>query len=121
MQLKDVISLIDLGVRFSKAKGMNERGYQWMRTAPGRGMSKEKKVGNSLAVLKAVRAFNLVNSRSIKVLEASGYDGTPKKMMVISKGDAFRLKGFVLRGSGGKRIRRLKSATPFQILGEAKI
>ena len=55
---KDVISLVDLAARFSKAKGMQELGYQWMRVAPGRGTKKDEKVGNSLAVLKAIRAFN---------------------------------------------------------------
>ena len=39
MNIKDVISLVDLAARFSKAKGMDNLDYQWLRTAPGRGSS----------------------------------------------------------------------------------
>lgn len=117
---KDVISLVDLAARFSKAKGMQELGYQWMRVAPGRGTKKDEKVGNSLAVLKAIRAFNTSNSRAIEVFNASGYDGTPKKVMVINKSDIIRLKGYMLRG-GGKRVRKRKTATPFKIMGKIEI
>jgi hypothetical protein len=77
MQAKEVISLVDLAERFSKAKGMGKTGYKWMRKAPGRSANKEKQVGNSLAVMKAIRAFNATNSKKIIVYSASGYDGSP--------------------------------------------
>ncbi|MEZ5337385.1 MAG: hypothetical protein R3F46_03895 [bacterium] len=120
MDLKDVISLVDLAARFAKAKGMDNLDYQWLRTAPGRGSSKREKVGNSLAVLKAIRAFNDSNSKAIQVYNAKGYDGTPKKVMVIEKGEIIRLKGFLLRGGSQKRG-RTKETTEFKIIGKAEV
>jgi hypothetical protein len=117
MQLKDVISLVDVAARFAKAKGMEDTGYQWLRIAPGRGADKDTKVGNSLAVLKAIRSFNSVNNKPLQVFNASGYDGTPKMVMVINKDEIIRLKGFILRGRS-KRSTTRKSATPFKILNE---
>lgn len=120
MELKQVISLIDLAARFAKAKGMNETGYQWLRMAPGRGTNKTARVGNSLAVMKAIRAFNSTNSKPIQVFNTSGYDGTPKQIIVISKDDVIRLKGYVLRSST-KRTRRRRSATPFKVIGAVEV
>jgi len=115
MDKKEVISLIELAQRFAKAKGMGERGYQWLREAPGRSAKKGDKVGNSLAVLKAIRAFNAANSKSIEVFSARGYDGTPKQVMVINKDDIIRLKGYILRSANRKRAVK-KSSTPFKIV-----
>ena len=117
MDKKHVISLVELAERFSKAKGMEKLGYQWLRKAPGRGTSKGADVGNSLAVLKAIRAFNLKNSKAIEVLKARGYDGTPKQVLVIQKNDIIRLKGFLLRG-GGMAMGSATTATPFKIVGK---
>jgi len=120
MEKKQVISLVELAERFSKAKGMGKVGYQWLRQAPGRSTSKSEKVGNSLAVLKAIRAFNTKNSKPIEVLKARGYDGTPKQVLVINKGEVIRLKGFLLRG-GGKRAGKAASATSFKIVGKVDV
>ena len=78
MEMKEVISLVDLAERFAKAKGMVDSGYHWQRKAPGRSANKDQEVGNSLAVMKAIRAFNTTNSKAIKVYNASGYDGTAR-------------------------------------------
>lgn len=120
MDLKDVISLTDLATRFAKAKGMDQTGYQWLRQAPGRGSDKDTLVGNSLAVIKAIRAFNASNKDSIAVFNARGYDGTNRQVMVIAKNEIIRLKGFILRGASGKPGRK-KSTPTFKILGEAEI
>ncbi|GEM_PF-3665210 len=120
MDKKQVISLVELAERFAKAKGMDGVGYQWLRTAPGRGTRKTEKVGNSLAVLKALRAFNERNAKPIQVFKARGYDGTPKQVLVINKSDVIRLKGFLLRG-GGRRSLRAKAATPFKIVGQVDV
>lgn len=120
MQVKDVISLVDLAERFSNAKGMNKLGYKWIRQAPGRSANKEKKVGNSLAVMKAIRAFNSGNNKKIMVYTASGYDGTPSKVMVIDKSDVIRLKGFILRGGGMKKTSK-KKAVPFKIINKVDV
>jgi hypothetical protein len=120
MDLKDVISLVDLAARFAKAKGMDNIDYQWLRTAPGRGSRNRDKVGNSLALLKAIRSFNESNSKPIQVYNAKGYDGTPKKVMVIEKSEIIRLKGFLLRGGSQKRG-RTKESTDFKIIGKAEI
>jgi hypothetical protein len=120
MQAKDVISLVDLAERFAKAKGMGKVGYKWMRKAPGRSANKEKQVGNSLAVMKAVRAFNDSNNKKINVYSASGYDGSPAKVMVIDKSDVIRLKGFILRG-GGMRKKSSRKSSPFKILGKVDV
>ena len=120
MQKKEVISLVELAERFNKAKGMSALGYQWLRKAPGRGKHKQENVGNSLAVLKAIRSFNSGNYKPIEVFSARGYDGTPKRVMVINKADVIRLKGFIVRG-GGVRRQRSKSSTPFKILGKVDV
>ena len=120
MDLKQVISLVEVAKRFSKAKGMDTTGYKWLRAAPGRSKDKGKKVGNSLAMLKAIRSFNARNSSKIKVFDASGYDGTPRKVMVIAKSDVSRLKGFLLRAAK-KPSPGAKSATPFKIIGEVDV
>jgi len=120
MKHKDVISLVDIASRFAKAKGMSKSGYKWIRMAPGRSSDKDSKVGNSLAVLKAIRAFNASNKKPIKVFKARGYDGTPKLTMVIDKGEVIRLKGFILRGGGNKKALAEK-ATPFKIVGEVSV
>jgi hypothetical protein len=120
MDLKDCISLVDLAARFAKAKGMAECGYEWQRIAPGRGVDKNTKVGNSLAVLKAIRSFNSTNSKPIQVFNTTGYDGTPKQMMVINKDEVIRLKGYILRGKS-KHAAKRKSAAPFKILGEVEV
>jgi len=41
VESRDVISLSALAERFSKAKGMNESGYQWLHKTPGRKRSKD--------------------------------------------------------------------------------
>lgn len=120
MQAKDVISLVDLAERFSKAKGMSKLGYKWLRKAPGRSSNKDKQVGNSLAVMKSIRSFNASNSKKILVYTASGYDGTPSKVMIIDKSDVIRLKGFILRGGGSRRQAARKSA-PFKIIGKVEV
>lgn len=120
MEKKEVISLIDLAARFAKAKGLQDAGYKWLRTAPGRGTNKEVKVGNSLAVQKAIRAFNSSNSKPIAVYKATGYDGTPKQTMVIAKNEILRLKGFVQRNQGKTRAKDVKQ-TSFKIVGEADV
>ena len=120
MQAKDVIGLVELAERFAKAKGMGKVGYKWMRKAPGRSANKDKKVGNSLAVMKAIRAFNASNNKQISVYTASGYDGTPSKVMVIDKSDVIRLKGFILRG-GGMRKKSAKKSAPFKIIGKVDV
>ncbi len=117
MDKTDVVSLVEVAERFAKAKGMEDVGYQWMRKAPGRGGSKEENVGNSLAVLKAIRNFNNNNPKTIEVLKARGYDGTPKQVLIIPKSDIIRLKGFLLRGAAGKRGRK-QAATSFKIVGK---
>jgi len=120
MDKKHVISLVELAERFAKAKGMDKLGYQWLRKAPGRGAAKNAKVGNSLAVLKGIRAFNAKNNKSIEVLKARGYDGTPKQVLVIKKSDIIRLKGFMLRG-GGKAKGAATAATAFKIVGKVDV
>jgi hypothetical protein len=117
----DVISLVDLAVRFEKAKGMQDQGFEWMRKAPGRGSKRSEKVGNSLAVLKAIRSFNASNTSGIPVYNASGYDGTAKQVMVIGKADIIRLKGFILRGGGGRGTARRKKEIPFKITGKVEV
>ncbi len=119
MEKKEVISLIDLAVRFSKAKGLQSAGYQWLRTAPGRGTNKDVKVGNSLAVLKAIHAFNASNSKGIEIYKATGYDGTPKQTMVIAKNEILRLKGYIQRNQGKTRSKDVKQTT-FKIIGKAE-
>jgi hypothetical protein len=119
MEKKEVISLIDLAARFAKAKGLQTAGYKWLRTAPGRGTNKEIKVGNSLAVLKAIHAFNNANSKPIEIYKATGYDGTPKQTMVIAKAEILRLKGYVLRNQGKTRAKDVKQAI-FKIVGKAE-
>jgi hypothetical protein len=121
MDKKKYISLVDLAVRFSKAKRLQDSGYKWMRKAPGRGTEKkEGKVGNSLAVLKAIRAFNDSNNNPIEVFKAKGYDGTPKVTQIIAKEDILRLKGFIQRNKGKKSTKEA-SDTPFKILGKAEV
>ena len=120
MDLKQVISLVDVAIRFSKAKGMDATGYKWLRAAPGRGSNKDEQVGNSLAAMKAIRRFNAKNSKHIKVYAARGYDSTPKKMMVVQKEDVGRLKGYILR-SASKPDRGAKAATPFKIISEVEV
>ena len=118
---RDVISLVDLAVRFEKAKGMHDLGFDWMRKAPGRGSSKSEKVGNSLAVLKAIRSFNASNTNAIQVYNASGYDGTAKQVMVINKSEIIRLKGFILRGGAERKSARKKKEIPFKITGKVDL
>lgn len=120
MDKKHVISLVELAERFAKAKGMAKLGYQWLRKAPGRGASKGTNVGNSLAVLKSIRAFNVKNTKPIEVLKARGYDGTPKQVLVIQKNDIIRLKGFLLRG-GGLAKGAAATATAFKIVGKVDL
>jgi hypothetical protein len=120
MEKKSYISLVELAQRFAKAKGLTDRGYKWLRVAPGRSAKKDEQVGNSLAVQKAIRAFNAKTNKPIEVLSARGYDGTPRKVMLISKDEIIRLKGFLIR-SGGKRSAIDKSATPFKIVGKVDI
>ena len=120
MEKKKFISLVELAERFSKAKGMGTLGFNWLRTAPGRGTRKEEKVGNSLAVRKGIKAFNSANKRAIEVFYARGYDGTPRRIMVINKDDVIRLKGFLLR-SGRSRRRRKKREVPFKIIGSVDV
>ena len=120
MEKKDVISLVEIAERFAKAKGMDSVGYQWLRKAPGRGASKEEKVGNSLAVLKAIRGFNAGNSKQIAVLKARGYDGTPKQVLIIPKSEIIRLKGYLLRGGRGRRGPK-QVATSFKIVGRMDV
>jgi len=119
-----MISLAEVAMRFAKAKGMEASGYQWLRIAPGRGADKDKQTGNSLAVQKALRAFNAANASSpIGVFKAKGYDGTPRTAVVMGKADIIRLKGFVLRSSRstGRRGRARREAVPFTILGKMDI
>jgi hypothetical protein len=119
-----MISLAEVANRFAKAKGMDAAGYQWLRVAPGRGADKEKQSGNSLAVQKALRAFNLANGGSpIQVYKAKGYDGTPRTTVVMSRGDIIRLKGFVLRAatSTGRRGRARRAEVPFTILEKMEL
>lgn len=120
MDKKEVVSLVELAQRFSKAKGMDDKGYQWIRKAPGRSAAKDAMVGNSLAVLKAVRAFNAGSNKPIEVLAARGYDGTPRQVIVINKADIIRLKGYILRSATRKRMVK-KSATPFKIVGKVDV
>lgn len=120
MKISEVISLIDLAVRFSKAKGMNKCGFVWLRESPGRSKKKSPKVGNSLAVKKTIKAFNGTNKNRIKVYKASGYDSTPRKLYVIAKDDVIRLKGFILRG-GGTKVKAGKKATSFKIIEEVAV
>lgn len=117
---KEVISLIELAERFSKAKGMDSVGYKWLRQPPGRGSSSGDQIGNSLAVMKAIRAFNSVNNKPIEVFKARGYDGTPKQVLVIDKSDIIRLKGYLLRGGSGRRGRQ-PSETKFKIVGRVDV
>ena len=119
-----MISLAEVAVRFSKAKGMEATGYQWLRIAPGRGADKEKQSGNSLAVQKALRAFNVANSGNpISAYKAKGYDGTPKTSVIMNREDIIRLKGFVLRAatSTGRRGRARREAVPFTIVGKVDL
>jgi hypothetical protein len=103
---------------------MDATGYQWLRIAPGRGADKEKQSGNSLAVQKALRAFNLANSGSpISAFKAKGYDGTPRTSVVMNRADIIRLKGFVLRAatSTGRRGRTKRDEVPFTIVGRVEL
>lgn len=120
MKQKEVISLIDLAIRFSKAKGMENYGFDWLRNSPGRGSKNSPKVGNSLATKKAIKAFNSSNKNKIPVYKASGYDSTPRKLYVISKDDVIRLKGFILRGGGAKASTGKKAAS-FKIIEEVDV
>ena len=120
MEKQTVISLVELAQRFSKAKGMDKLGYQWIRKAPGRSAQKDAMVGNSLAVLKAIRAFNAGSNKPVEVFAARGYDGTPKQVMVIDRADIIRLKGYLLRSTSRKRAPR-KSATPFKIVSKVDV
>lgn len=122
MEVRDVISLSDLALRFAGAKGMDETGFQWEREAPGRKRDEDDQelVGNSLAVLKAIRSFNLSNREPIVVYKVAGYDGTNKATLVISKADIIRLKGYILRGAARKPGRR-KQVAEFRILEEIEV
>ena len=120
MEIRDVVSLSDLALRFSKAKGMDETGYQWLREAPGRKRGDEELVGNSLAVLKALRAFNATNRDPIGVFKARGYDGTNRQVLVIAKSDIIRLKGYILRGMSGRPGRK-RTQTEFEILEQVEV
>ena len=120
MERIDVISLVDVASRFTKAKGMDNVDYQWARTAPGRSANKDQSVGNSLAVLKALRAFNASNKKPIEVFKVQGYDETPKQMLVIYKSEVLRLKGFLLRG-GGRKLAMKRPASAFKFIGKADI
>jgi hypothetical protein len=121
MEIRDVISLSDLALRFSKAKGMEETGFQWLREAPGRKRDdSDELVGNSLAVLKAIRSFNLSNREPIILYKVAGYDGTNKTTLVIGKQDIIRLKGYILRGAARKPGRK-KVAAEFRILEEIEV
>jgi hypothetical protein len=121
MELKDVISLSDLAKRFSKAKGLQGLGYEWMRQAPGRSANKDQQVGNSLAVRKAIKAFNAANKKGIEVYNAVGYDSTPRKTMVIDKAEVIRLKGFIARSSQSKKKSRKTTAAAFKIVGKVQV
>jgi hypothetical protein len=119
-----MISLAEVATRFAKAKGMEATGYQWLRIAPGRGTDKDKQTGNSLAVQKALRAFNTSNPGSpIEVYKAKGYDGTPRTSVIMNKEDIIRLKGFVLRASTstGRRGRARREAVPFMIVSKVDL
>jgi hypothetical protein len=122
MDVRDVISLSDLALRFSRAKGMEETGFQWEREAPGRKRGDEdgELVGNSLAVLKAIRTFNASNREPITLYKVAGYDGTNKPTLVISKAEIIRLKGYILRGASKKPGRR-KQPAEFRILEEIEV
>jgi hypothetical protein len=121
MELRDVISLSDLALRFARAKGMDETGFQWEREAPGRKRDNDGElVGNSLAVLKAIRAFNVSNREPIALYKVAGYDGTNKPTLVIAKTDIIRLKGYILRGAGGKPGRK-KQIAEFRIIEEIEV
>jgi hypothetical protein len=120
MDKKEVVSLIELAHRFAKAKNLGDKGYQWLRKAPGRSARKDEMVGNSLAVLKAVRSFNTGASKPIEVFAARGYDGTPKQVMVIAKPDIIRLKGYILRSGTRKRAPK-RSSTPFKIVSKVEV
>ncbi len=121
MELKDVISLSDLALRFNKAKGLDDKGYQWLRKAPGRSANKDEQVGNSLAVRKAIKSFNASNRNRIEVYNAVGYDGTPSKSMVISKDEVIRLKGFIIRGTGKAKASKHTVKAAFKILSKAEV
>jgi hypothetical protein len=122
MELRDVISLSDLALRFARAKGLDEVGYQWEREAPGRKRDDDEGelVGNSLAVLKALRAFNQSNGNPIAVYKVSGYDGTNKKTLVIAKSEIIRLKGYILR-SAQARPGRASKVAEFKVLEEVEV
>jgi hypothetical protein len=118
---RDVISLAALAVRFSRSKGMDETSFQWLRETPGRKRSDDAEpVGNSLAVLKALRSFNATNAQPIAVYKVTGHDGTNKKTLVISKADIIRLKGYILRGATERRGRQPK-VVEFRVLEEMEI
>lgn len=121
MEIRDVIGLSDLALRFAKAKGMDESGYLWLREPPGRKSGEETDhVGNSLAVLKAIRQFNASNREPIAVYKVVGYDGTNRPALVIAKVDVIRLKGYILRGMA-QRPGRKKSIAEFRIVEEVEI
>jgi len=122
MESRDVISLSDLALRFSRAKGMDETGYTWEREAPGRkrGDEDQELVGNSLAILKAIRSFNASNREPIAVYKVTGYDGTNKATLTISKAEIIRLKGYILRAATRKPGRR-KQPTEFRVLEEIEV
>lgn len=122
MERKDVISLAELAKRFSKAKGLNECGYQWLRQTAGRAAKSDEQVGNSLAVMKAVRAFNASNKNPIPLYKATGYTDGPAKTTVLAKADVLRLKGYIVRAAQAKRPRGKSAAKPaFKILAKVEV
>jgi len=77
-------------------------------------------VGNSLAVLKALRTFNGTNPRPIAVYRVTGHDGTNKKTLVINKADIIRLKGYILRGAA-ERPGRQPKVVEFRVLEKIEV
>lgn len=121
MERKDVISIAELAKRFSKAKGLGDCGYQWLRQAPGRSANKDEKVGNSLAIMKAIRAFNTANKSPIVLYKATGYDNSPARTTIMAKADILRLKGFIVRSSQAKKPRGKSAAkAAFKIVGKVE-
>jgi predicted RNase H-like HicB family nuclease len=56
--------------------------------------------GSSIAVQRAIVAYNISNPKPIEVYKATGYDGTPAMYLVISTQDMRLLKGFLLKEAG---------------------